>query len=78
MIFKILGVLAGALILYLALLAAFTSGQADVRGNTVVEFGSPFYTGVFHGTCQTELYFNGQRGNACATDGRRDKNGYYK
>lgn len=59
-----------------SLLIAYGYGQLDVRKHTLVRFGSPFYDGVYYGTCQSEMVFDGRRGVACATDGRRNKDGY--
>jgi len=46
---------------------SFMQGRADVMTKTTVEFGAPYYRGPFFGTCQTEVYFNNERGIACAT-----------
>lgn len=52
-----------------ALFIAYSQGQSNVRRHTVVRFGSPAYVGrPYYGTCQTELWFAGERGVACATE----------
>ena len=49
----------------------FCEGQVDVRRSTVVRTGSPYYEGIFYGTCAWIGTVE-----ACAADGRKDSHGY--
>jgi hypothetical protein len=67
-------VLAAAAIgaLYLALLVAYTMGEASVRRSTTVKIGVPVFKGTFYGECVYLDPGNRNLGQACASDGRRD------
>lgn len=53
--------------LFLTHWVAYIFGQSDIKRHIVVRFGAPYYHGGFYGSCQTEVWFAGERGMACAT-----------